>query len=166
MEKIYAPWRHDYVSKTVYAKEKKNLKNECVFCHQFEEKKDREYLIIKRYEHCALVMNKYPYNAGHLMVLPLAHKAELCDLDPKVRAEIFEVVNIGIQILKKIFKPDGFNVGINIGQAGGGGIPTHLHIHILPRWNADTNFLATIGDTKVICTDFMEVYDKLIEELT
>jgi ATP adenylyltransferase len=165
MDKIYAPWRHDYVSKTTKTGDRAKTKKECVFCKQFASKDDEKYLTIKRFKYSAIVMNYFPYNSGHLMVLPLEHKAELFELSSKVRAELMEATNVATEVLKKTMKPNGFNVGINIGFAGGGGLPSHLHIHILPRWDGDTNYLATIGNTKVICSDFKQVYKMLRKEL-
>ncbi len=165
MKKIYAPWRHKYVSKTTKSPDREKAKKDCVFCQQFAENKDEKYLILKRYKNAAIVMNYYPYNSGHLMILPLEHKGELLELTPTVRAEMMELINISIEALKKTMKPDGFNVGINLGSAGGGGIPSHLHIHVLPRWEGDTNFLATTGDTKIVCSDFRDVYKMLKDEL-
>ena len=165
MKKIYAPWRHDYVSKTTRSGDKEKMKNECVFCHAFEQKKDLENLIVKRYNHCATILNRYPYNSGHLMVLPFAHKPELDSLDKETRSEIIEAINLAMEALKKTLKPQGFNVGLNLGSAGGGGLPSHMHFHIIPRWNGDTNFLATAGDTKVICSPFKLIYDDLKKAL-
>lgn len=165
MEKIYAPWRHNYVSKTTKSGDRVKSKKECVFCKQFASKDDEKYLILKRFKNTALVMNYYPYNSGHLMALPLEHKGELFELSKAVRCELMEITNIAIEALKKTMKPNGFNIGINIGFAGGGGLPSHLHIHILPRWDGDTNYLATIGNTKVICSDFNQVYKMLKKEL-
>lgn len=165
MKKLYAPWRHDYVNK---AKDKAKPKteshiNDCVFCHKFSERDDAKHLILKRFERCAIVMNYYPYNAGHLMVLPLAHQPSLEHLDKHTRADMMEAVTHTITVLNEVMKCDGYNVGINLGIAGGGGIPSHLHIHVLPRWVGDTNFLATLGETNLICSDFAKMYSTLHE---
>lgn len=165
MEKIYAPWRDSYVSKTTKSGDRSKSKKECVFCKAIKAKEDTKYFIVKRFKHSAIFMNLYPYNAGHLMVLPFEHKAELFELSEEIRSELMETVNIAVEALKKVMKPNGFNIGINIGFAGGGGLPSHLHIHVLPRWDGDTNYLATIGETKVICSDFKDVYKKLQKEL-
>jgi len=167
MDKIYAPWRHSYVTKTAHVEPEKKikLKNECVFCQQFAENNDNKYFILKRFKHCAITMNLYPYNAGHLMVLPIEHKAELADLSLQAQHELIEQVNAGVELLKKTMKPEGFNIGLNLGIAGGGGIPSHLHFHILPRWSGDTNFLATLGETKIVCSDFNLVYKQLKKAL-
>jgi ATP adenylyltransferase len=159
---LYAPWRHDYINKNRKVKDKmKKVKNDCVFCHQLELCADEKYLILKRFDNCFVMMNMFPYNVGHLMVLPNEHRPDLRDLDKKTRAEIFEVVAMSIPILEKALKAKGFNIGINMGIAGGGGIPSHLHVHILPRWIGDTNFCETIGNVKVLSSDIKKVYKML-----
>ncbi len=165
MNKIYAPWRHNYVSKTTKSGDRERSQKECIFCKQFTANDDEKYFILKRFKKTAIVMNLYPYNSGHLMSLPFEHKSELFELSKDVRAELMETTNIAIETLKKVMKPNGFNIGINLGFAGGGGLPSHLHIHVLPRWDGDTNYLATIGETKVICSDFKKVYKDLKKEL-
>ena len=164
MDKLYAPWRHDYVTGIARKKDKSKLKNDCVFCHQFEKDDDKKYLIIKRYKHCAVMLNAYPYSSAHLLILPFNHEGDLENLEKDVREELMELINISIKVLKKTIKPQGFNVGLNVGIAGGGGIPSHLHFHVLPRWKGDTNYLTTIGGTKVICSDFYKIYDDLKKE--
>lgn len=162
MKKIYAPWRNQYVTKTV--KEKTNeerLTNDCVFCHQLSQNQDEKHFILKRFKHTFIMMNLYPYNGGHLMVLPMAHKATLEECTPEERCELIEGVHLSINILKKELNPQGFNVGLNMGTAGGGGVPTHLHFHVLPRWEGDTNFLPLLSDTKAISTDLNEVFAML-----
>jgi len=164
MDKLYAPWRHSYVTKTAHKKNRLKLKNDCVFCQKFSETDDKKNLIVKRFKYCAVAINAYPYNAGHLLILPISHKGNLEDLDNKTRTEIMEVINLSVKILNKTLKPQGFNIGLNLGEAGGGGIPSHLHFHILPRWHGDTNYLPTIANSKVICSDFYEIYDQLKKE--
>ncbi len=157
MKKLYAPWRHEYVTK------KKEKQNNCVFCEQFSQDADVKNLILKRFTSCAITMNYYPYNAGHLMVLPFDHQADLSDLSPQTRTEMMEAVSLSVDIVKKTLACDGFNVGINLGAAAGAGIPAHVHIHILPRWRGDTSFITTIGEVKVVCSDLHAVYDELKE---
>jgi len=159
MKKIFAPWRNDYVTNN--EKKPKNLKNNCIFCEQFDKNDDAKHLILRRFTSCAVMLNYYPYNAGHLMVLPLEHKPELEDVGKHTRSEMMEAVTATKQILDKTMQPDGYNIGINLGVAGGGGIPSHLHIHVLPRWSGDTNFMATLADTTLICTDFHKIYTQL-----
>lgn len=159
MEKLYAPWRHAYV--TGKEKKEESLKNGCVFCQKFSETNDAENLILKRLNHSIIMMNYYPYNAGHIMVLPIEHHPALENLNAATRIEMMEATSISASLLTKIMRCDGMNIGINLGIAGGGGIPGHLHIHLLPRWRGDTNFLATLGETTLICSDFHEIYKQL-----
>ena len=163
MKKIYTPWRHSYVTKK--DDNKKKLKNNCVFCDQFAQDDDEKHLIIKRLRYSAIIMNYYPYNAGHIMVIPFEHKGNLQDFSSEVRAELMEGANVCVQVIQEKLQCEGFNVGINLGAAGGGGIQEHLHLHVLPRWLGDTNFLATLGETKLICSAFKDVYKHLKEGL-
>ena len=162
MEKIYAPWRDKYVTKTV--KEKSNeerLQEACVFCEQLEKNDDDKFFILKRFKKTFVMFNRYPYNGGHLMVLPIAHKGTLSACTAEERAELMEGVNLCVEILSEEIHPQGFNVGINIGKAGGGGIPSHLHIHVLPRWEGDTNFMSLLCDTKPVSTTLPELFEQL-----
>jgi ATP adenylyltransferase len=155
---LYAPWRNSYVTK----KKPKNVAPEkCVFCTKISSQDDDANLIVKRFKNCTLMLNLYPYSAGHLLLLPNEHKSELCELEESVRAEMMEILNQSVEVLKAKFKAEGINVGVNLGIAGGGGIPSHLHFHAIPRWKSDTNFFATIGATRVACTSFAEVLEKV-----
>lgn len=164
MKKLFAPWRSSYAEDVSDKKTEFANANECIFCQQLEANEDEKYLIIKRFEHCALVMNKYPYNAGHVLLLPYVHIGVLEKLTPIVRADMMEALNTSTTVLHKALKPDGMNIGINLGKAGGAGIPSHLHIHLLPRWESDTNFMPTIAETKVISFDLNDIYKKLVTE--
>lgn len=162
MKLLYAPWRHDYVNGKV-EKPQGPLKNDCIFCHQFAQDDDEKYFIIKRFTHTAIMLNFYPYNAGHIMILPFEHKGELPDLSPAIRTELMEVTSLSLPIITKALDAQGFNIGINLGAAGGGGIPQHLHIHVLPRWKGDTNFLEAFAETRLISSDMNNVYALLRE---
>ncbi len=164
MEKIYAPWREKYIKKAVQKTNSERIKADCLFCHQLKQNKDEEFYIIKRFKHTFVILNLYPYNGGHLLVLPIEHNGTLQDCSQNTRSELIETVNISMQVLKKTLQPQGFNVGLNLGQAGGGGIPSHLHFHVLPRWEGDTNFLPLTCDTKTISTDLKELYQTLKKE--
>lgn len=107
------------------------------------------------------MLNKYPYNAGHLLILPIKHVASLAELTKEARSELIELQSQSVEILQKTLNNDGANIGINLGKAAGAGIPSHLHIHILPRWQGDTNFMPTIAQTKVISFDLGQYYKKL-----
>jgi len=159
MKTLYAPWRTSYI-KSLTPKREKN-KNDCVFCQNIEDTDDAKNYILKRFPRTIVILNLYPYNPGHLMVLPHEHKPDLISIDAATRTEIIEVATQTIELLKKTITPDGFNTGLNLGTASGGGIPSHLHYHILPRWNGDTNFLPLLADTKVIGVDLNELYHQL-----
>ena len=162
MDRMYAPWRDKYVTKdTKKKKHKTGTKKDCVFCTQLEAKKDDTYFVIKRFKYCFVMMNYYPYNVGHVMVLPYAHEGSIEVLDAKTRAEMMEAVNAAVTVMNKELKPEGFNIGMNLGLAGGGGIPSHIHIHVLPRWRGDTNFMETLSSTKLLSVDFKETFQKL-----
>ncbi len=164
MKRIFAPWRSSYAGDVSEKKTDYASSRECVFCQQLEADQDEKYQIIKRFEHCALMMNKFPYNAGHALLLPNAHIGTLEKLTPIVRADIMEALSLSVTVFQQVLKPDGINIGINLGKAAGAGIPSHLHVHLLPRWEGDTNFMPTIAETKVISFDLNEIYKKLVAE--
>lgn len=157
MEKLYAPWRSPYAN----GLKKGESPEDCVFCVQCNENNDEKFFILKRFAHVYVALNLYPYNAGHLLVLPYAHVKDLSALAPAVRAELMEVVTNSTEILKDILKTEGINIGLNLGRAAGAGLPGHLHMHIVPRWVGDTNFLPIIADTKQISVDLIKLYKTL-----
>jgi len=161
VNRIYAPWRHAYVTKSGPQEPKKELKNNCIFCDKFAAQDDEKHYLLKRFKHTAVMMNLYPYNGGHIMVLPYEHKGSLDQLSREVRSELMEVVTLAATVVKQVTKCEGMNIGLNLGPAGGGGIQEHLHMHVLPRWRGDSNFLVTLTDTSLICTDFNDVYRDL-----
>jgi ATP adenylyltransferase len=162
MKKIYAPWREKYVTKTIKERTgQERMNNKCIFCHQLEQNNDDKFFILKRLKHTFIILNHYPYNGGHLMVLPIAHKGTLNECNHDELCELMETINLSINILQEELKPDGFNVGLNMGKAGGGGIPSHLHFHVLPRWEGDTNFLPLLSETKPVSVDLPELFQQL-----
>ena len=163
MKRIYAPWRNAYVTKAADSakSEKRADATDCVFCKQIAENNDEKYFILKRYTHCFVMMNFYPYNAGHLLILPYEHKANLHELSLEARGEIMEVINTALCISEKALYNEGFNIGINLGSAGGGGIPSHLHVHTVPRWRGDTAFIEVLGETKLNSNDLEKIYQDL-----
>lgn len=161
MKMLYAPWRGEYATDTNEGKNADSAQDACVFCKQIASNKDQEYGIIKRFKHTVVVLNKYPYNAGHILILPINHIESISKLPVEVRNELMNVVGISVDTIKEALKADGLNVGINLGKIAGAGIPAHLHIHILPRWVGDTNFMPTIADTKVVSFNLADIYKKL-----
>lgn len=163
MKKLYAPWRSGYTVDTTRGKHDDASADECVFCTKFAADDDRTHYILGRYKHHAILLNLYPYNAGHLLIVPFDHVKHMHDLSPEARTELMELITKSIDILKEVLNAEGINVGVNLGKAAGAGIPSHLHWHIIPRWAGDTNFLPTVGDTKAVSYDLNTMYDQLID---
>jgi ATP adenylyltransferase len=163
MNKLYAPWRGEYTTDTTRGKHDDTTAEECVFCAKFAQNDDQKNYIIARFTHHAVLLNLYPYSAGHLLIIPFEHTKHMHDLSAESRAESMELITHSIAILKDTLKADGINVGLNLGKAAGAGIPSHLHWHILPRWNGDTNFLPLLADTKAVSYDLNTIYKKLVE---
>ena len=143
MNHLWSPWRMEYI-------ENSNKVDGCVFCMMQELQDGPENLIALRGEHSFVILNRYPYTSGHLMVVPFEHKPNLEELDPETRAEMMELTSRCMSMLRKIYNPQAFNMGANIGEAAGAGIKEHVHIHIVPRWAGDTNFMSAVGDVCVL----------------
>jgi len=152
MKYLWAPWRMDYILG--------EKRRGCFFCRKLKEKEDRKNLILYQGQHVFVVMNRYPYNNGHLMIVPKRHYLDLEQIDDKESKELFELLRASIKVLKACFHPHGFNIGINIGRVGGAG-EDHLHLHIVPRWAGDTNFMPVIGETKVVPEYLQKTYQRL-----
>jgi ATP adenylyltransferase len=150
---IWAPWRIEYILA--------DKPDGCFLCDIFAAKTDREHLLLKRGTTCAVVMNRYPYTGGHLMVAPYRHLEHLRDMSPEERLEITDLTIEAVEILKAALKPDGLNLGYNLGEAAGAGLKDHIHQHIVPRWTGDTNFMPVLSDTRVMPQALMEQYDVL-----
>ncbi len=150
---IWAPWRLEYILS------KKGP--ECIFCVKPNEKKDRDNLILYRSIKGFAIMNLYPYNNGHLMVVPYRHVYSITDLDEEELLDLMKMIQLSVSCLKKAFRPEGFNIGLNIGKVAGAGIEEHLHLHIIPRWVGDTHFMAVLGEVRVIPEHVLSTYDKL-----
>ncbi|MCL4491456.1 MAG: HIT domain-containing protein [Nitrospirae bacterium] len=153
MKVIWAPWRMEYI---LSEKEK-----DCLFCAKPGEDRDRDNLILCRGRHAYVIMNKYPYNNGHLMAVPYFHTSSFDGLSDDVLLELMKLARYSVDCLKRVFNPEGFNIGSNIGEVAGAGIKEHLHIHIVPRWAGDANFMAVVGEVRVIPEHILETYDKL-----
>ena len=155
MEVLWAPWRMEYIKSSV-----KNISH-CLFCDKLNDVKDRENLLLYRTEYNFVVMNPYPYNNGHLMVLPNKHIPTLEGLDEKALLDIMKVTQHSVDSIKKAFMPEGFNIGINLGKVAGAGLGEHLHIHIVPRWTGDASFMTVLGEVRVVPEHIMSTYDTL-----
>ena len=155
MEKLFSPWRSQYI-------ETYDKMEECFLCSAAKNPdEDEKRLVLYRGEKAFIIMNLYPYNAGHLMVAPYQHIGDFTKVEDDILCEITKLTKLGVKALKISLKPDGFNLGYNLGRAAGAGLESHLHNHIVPRWNGDTNFMPVIGEVKVISQDLKELYKKI-----
>jgi len=134
---------------------------DCVFCEVLKSPDGPDNLVVYRVKYSFVILNRYPYTCGHLMVVPYTHQPSLELLTPETRTELMELTTQAIQILQKEYQPQGFNVGINIGEAAGAGILGHVHLHIVPRWGGDTNFMSTLANTRVLPENLSETYLRL-----
>ena len=153
MQHMWGPWRMEYI--------RMEKPEGCIFCDCPEEEKDAEYHILYRGELNFVMLNLYPYSPGHLIVAPYRHMDSPEKLTKEERSEHFEIVSRCVDILRKEFSPDGFNLGMNLGKVGGAGIDDHVHSHVVPRWNGDTNFMTVISDTRVVPEAIKETYNNL-----
>lgn len=156
MKHLWASWRMKYI-------QNETKESGCVFCNALAKVDSAGNLIVMRAQHAFVILNKYPYTSGHLMIVPMAHEASLEELNKATRAEMMELVSQFITLLRGLYTPEGFNVGINIGKAAGAGVPGHVHIHVLPRWGGDTNFMTSIGETRVLPETLEESYRRILE---
>jgi ATP adenylyltransferase len=152
---LFRPERMRYVRKMIKPKG-------CVFCAAVALGVGSESLLLHKGKHAIIVLNKYPYNTGHVLILPLRHTGEFAELSDQEHAEISSCLRKMVKVLTDVYQPAGFNVGLNLGSASGAGIPEHLHYHVIPRWNGDTNFFPLIGETKVVIETLEQTFAKLI----
>jgi ATP adenylyltransferase len=154
MDYLWTPWRYRYVSDP-------GKDDRCIFCDLLAAGDDRRSLIVLRAAKNFVVLNRFPYTSGHVMVVPYQHIAEFAALDAETLAEMMQVAQRVQRALAAAYKPEGYNLGMNLGKCAGAGITGHLHLHVLPRWNGDTNFMATVGETRVHPEDLAGTYEKL-----
>ncbi len=143
MKHLWSPWRMAYI-------ENSGKEDGCVFCNVQKKEDGPENLIALRGKLAFVILNRYPYTSGHLMVVPFQHKPNLEELDSATRAEMMELTSRATTVLRKIYNTKSFNVGVNIGEAAGAGVKEHVHIHIVPRWVGDTNFMSSLAETRVL----------------
>ena len=157
MQRLWSPWRSKYIDS--FSKNERPKK--CIFCGVQNGKNEARRFIVWKGKECFIVMNVFPYNSGHLMVVPYSHRATLQELDDAECLELMNGTKLAIELLQRVSHPDGFNVGANLGRSSGAGIEGHVHLHVVPRWHGDTNFLPVLTDTKVISQDIRDTYRKL-----
>jgi ATP adenylyltransferase len=154
MKRIFAPWRMKYIE---------SHGKGCVFCNVQKETDGTGNLVLFRGERAFVIVNRFPYTSGHVMVVANAHQPSLEDLDEPARAEMMELVTKSIRVLREVYRPQGFNVGANIGEVAGAGVAGHVHIHIVPRWGGDANFMSTVAETRVLPESLEETYQRVRE---
>lgn len=153
-QRIWAPWRLRYVKDA-----KKS--DECVFCAKPEMGDDREALIVHRGERCFVILNLFPYTNGHVMVTPFEHIGRFQDIEPAVTAEMMDLSKRAMRRMEEVYEPEGFNVGLNQGRVAGAGVEGHIHLHVVPRWAGDNNYMPVLADTRVMPQSLEESYDAL-----
>ena len=164
MERLWAPWRMAYIEPSGAGTSGEKPAG-CIFCAFPAQNDDVARLIVHRGRTCFVILNAYPYNNGHLMVVPYRHLQRLPDLSPEENAEMLQLAALMTETLADVSHPDGYNIGMNLGAVAGAGIADHLHLHVVPRWGGDTNFMPVIGEVKVMPEALADVYAKLIEAL-
>lgn len=158
MEILWSPWRHEYITSS----DPQKSPTDCIFCAaQQNPADDKRNLVVHRATHNFVILNRYPYISGHLMIAPYAHVGELRAASKESTDEMMDLVKRCEQALRESYHPEGFNVGMNLGRVAGAGVADHIHMHILPRWGGDTNFMSTVSDTRVLPEDLMMTYEKL-----
>lgn len=157
MRTLWAPWRMEYILS--------DKSGGCIFCEKVEEDRDEENLILYWGRYHFIIMNAYPYNNGHLMVVPRRHTSNLSGWSAEERTEFLELADLGVEILRRTMNPEGFNIGINMGECAGAGIASHIHLHIVPRWSGDCNFMPVFAETRVVPEHIQATYEKLRKAL-
>jgi len=154
MDTLWSPWRYTYVSSA-------SADRQCVFCAIAQENDDEKNYVILRGERNFIVLNRYPYTTGHLMIVPFAHVGSLEEADIATLDELIHLAQRAEKALRSVYRAEGFNMGLNIGHSAGAGVPGHIHMHALPRWQGDTNFMTTIGETRVLSEDLETTFRRL-----
>ncbi|MCS7138427.1 MAG: HIT domain-containing protein [Candidatus Caldarchaeum sp.] len=159
MDRLWAPWRMAYI------KEAKKEEAGCIFCAAANEQSDKKTYIVYRGKASFIIMNLYPYNNGHVMVTPHRHVGSVEELNEEEMFEIMKLIKLAVKAITKAMKPEGFNIGANIGRSAGAGIEDHIHFHIVPRWRGDTNFMTIVSDTRVLPETIEQTYRKLVDSI-
>ena len=154
MNHIWSPWRMEYI-------ENNTKEDGCIFCNAQDKEDSAENLIVFRGERSYVILNRFPYTSGHLMIVPLEHQPTLEELDAQTRAEMMELTSRSMTVLRNVYNPQAFNMGANIGEAAGAGVREHVHIHVVPRWYGDTNFMSTLGETRVLPETLEDTYERV-----
>jgi ATP adenylyltransferase len=154
MKQLWAPWRMVYIDQN-------STETGCIFCDKFQAEDRRQSLVLALTPHSMVMLNKYPYNNGHLLLAPKRHEKNLSDLSPEEYGDLSEALRRSVDIIRRILNPGGINLGMNLGKCAGAGIEDHLHWHVVPRWEGDTNFMPVVGETRVMPQHLLDSYDRL-----
>jgi ATP adenylyltransferase len=154
VKRLWTPWRLDFI--------RGPKPRECIFCQKANERNDRENFVLTRGRRNFALLNTYPYTSGHLMIAPLQHSANLGDLDAETTSEMMELTKRAVKALRIAYATESFNIGMNLGTAAGAGIADHLHLHVVPRWQGDSNFMPVLGDTRLIPETLESTYERLL----
>ena len=154
MDHIWTPWRMKYI-------QEHNDYEGCIFCLAAEAEDSIDNLIFFRGKNVFMILNRYPYTSGHMMCVPYAHKKNLQDLTRDTRLEMMDFVTKAVEVLQSVYHPEGFNIGLNLGELAGAGVEQHLHMHIVPRWGGDSNFMSIVGETRVLPESLVETYHRV-----
>jgi ATP adenylyltransferase len=158
MERLWSPWRHEYISQATTSK---SNSSECIFCDAQRSTDDEQSLVVHRGTFSFVILNRYPYISGHLMIAPYDHLAELDSAPKETTDELMDLAKRCQTALRSAYNPEGFNLGMNLGRVAGAGVADHFHLHMMPRWSGDTNFMTTVGETRVLPEDLNTTYQKL-----
>jgi ATP adenylyltransferase len=165
MDILWSPWRSEYID--TFKNEKENKNNKTFFMNAIENpEQDIKNLVVKRFENCFVILNKFPYNNGHLLIAPYREISDIEELTDDELFEIMQTIKKCVRALKIVYNPHGFNIGCNLGRVAGAGVPQHIHYHIVPRWNGDANFMSVTGNAKVVSESLAVTRDKLSKALT
>ena len=157
MDYLWTPWRYAYITGA-------KTGQECIFCDKKDQSSDRESWVVHRGEHCYICLNAFPYTSGHVMIVPYEHVDELQKLSTAAAREMMELCRRSEKVLRSLYRPDGINLGMNIGAAAGAGVAGHIHMHALPRWIADANFMTVIGETRVLPESLETTWERMKQE--
>jgi ATP adenylyltransferase len=153
MDQLWAPWRHEFI----YVRQRRG----CIFCRAVKSRANQRHYVVSRSRHAFALLNIYPYNNGHVMVAPRRHMASLTRCRDAELLDLWRLVNAVQTRLQRVLRPQGFNLGVNVGRPGGAGIPGHVHVHVVPRWTGDTNFMPVVAHTKIISDSLDALYQRL-----
>jgi ATP adenylyltransferase len=154
MKRLWSPWRMKFV-------QSQEANANCVFCRVQAQTNDLENLIVFRGPRAFVILNRYPYTSGHLLVVANSHQPSIEDLDIEIRSEMMELATVCMRVIRKVYQPEAFNLGANIGEAAGAGIAGHVHLHVVPRWGGDTNFMSALAETRVLPEELSETYHRI-----